>query len=61
MYYKFDSNDLIEKYSNMIYGISLRYLENEDDAQDIVQEVFIKYINYMREKNQFNDESHEKS
>lgn len=54
-----DSENLIDKYGNMIYRIAIGYLKNKDDAEDIVQEVFIKYIEYM-ENNMFNDEEHEK-
>lgn len=54
-----DSKNLIDKYGNMIYHIAIGYLKNKDDAEDIVQEVFIKYIEYMK-SNIFNDEEHEK-
>ncbi len=57
----FDSNNLINKYANMIYRISLRYLENIEDAEDIVQDVFMKYIDYRKSEKNFNDEAHEKS
>ncbi len=56
----FNSKRLIDKYSEMIYGISIRYLENNEDAEDIVQDVFVKYIDYIKRK-KFNSEAHEKS
>jgi RNA polymerase sigma-70 factor (family 1) len=35
-------NKLFQKYSNRIYGFSLRYLKSEPDAEELVQNVFIK-------------------
>ena len=32
-------------YNIMIYSIALNYLHNEDDALDIMQDVFMKYLN----------------
>jgi len=57
---KFDSKKLIDKYSNMIFKIALRYFESEADAEDIVQEVFLRYIGYIKTGNIFNSDEHEK-
>ena len=51
-------NNLIEKYSNTVYKIAKGYLRNNDDAEDIVQEVFIKYVD---NKKPFNNSIHEKN
>lgn len=56
----FDSKKLINKYADMIYSISIGYLKNKEDAEDIVQEVFIKYIEHIKLNKKFNDEEHEK-
>ncbi len=58
---KFNSKDLVDKYSDMIYHIALGYLENKEDSEDIVQDVFIKYIDYIKSGRNFNDSQHEKS
>ena len=50
--------ELIEKYADAIYRVALSYLRNKDDAEDIVQEVFMKFINNKR---QFNDEIHKRN
>ena len=39
-----DLKNLTTKYSDMIYHIALRYLNTKEDAEDIVQDVFMKYI-----------------
>ena len=53
------SDNLINKYSDMIYRIAIGYLKNKEDAEDIVQEVFLKYLTYI-EKKKFKDQNHEK-
>lgn len=50
---------VVEEYSNMIYKIALSYLENKYDAEDILQDVMIKYISFIK-SNKFNDRNHEK-
>ena len=32
-------------YADMLYRLSFSYLKNKEDAEDVVQEVFIKYFN----------------
>ena len=49
---------LIEKYGDMVLRISYTYLKNKPDAEDVVQDVFLKVID---KKPNFNDENHEKS
>ena len=49
---------LVEEYADSIYRIALTHLRNKDDAEDVVQEVFIKYINNKRP---FNDELHKRN
>lgn len=48
----------IEKYGDMLYRISLIMLKNESDAEDAVQETFIKYLQKAPE---FEGEEHEKA
>ena len=50
--------ETIRKYSNMLYRICLVYLANEDQAEDALQETFIRY---MKNAPKFNDAEHEKA
>lgn len=50
---------IVEEYSDMIYKIALSYLENKYDAEDILQDVMIKYISFVKD-NKFTDRNHEK-
>ena len=47
-----------EKYADILYRIALARVQKDSDAQDIVQEAFIKYMGYMFP---FKDENHEKA
>lgn len=51
-------SDLLDKYGDMVLRIAYTYLKNRADAEDIVQDVFLRIID---KKLSFNDENHEKS
>ena len=55
---KFNFQELINKYSEMIYNIAIRYLKNNEDAEDIVQETFMKYIKHIKKNGDFDTEEH---
>jgi len=49
---------ILEKYSQMVYQIAFTRVKNKADAEDIMQDVFVRFI---RCKTQFNDETHIRS
>ena len=51
-------NDAYDKYADMLYHLSLSHMQNREDAEDVVQEVFCKY--YSKPPT-FTDEAHEKA
>ncbi len=51
-------NDVYDKYADMLYHLSLSHMQNREDAEDVVQEVFCKY--YAKTP-VFTDASHEKA
>ena len=56
-----DFTKIIEKYSDNIYRIALVHTQHEADAQDIVQETFLKYVTYLKKGGVFNSDEHEKA
>ena len=52
------AREAVEKYGDMLYRISLLILKNSADAEDAVQETFIKYFTKAPE---FTDGEHEKA
>ena len=59
-YYEGVENALspVEKYGDMLFRIGLSMLRNKQDAEDAVQDTFLKYFN---RKPVFNDVEHEKA
>ncbi len=49
---------LIEKYFSSVYRIAFSYTGNRNDAEDIMQEVFLRYLNKPRS---FSSSEHEKA
>lgn len=41
-------DDLYKRYSPLIYGICLRYLKNEEEAKDVMQDCFVKIIENIK-------------
>lgn len=55
------AGELIEKYSDMVYRVAYSRTQNVYDAQDITQDVFLKYLKYTNAGNTFRDEEHRKA
>ena len=51
-------DEVISLYANMVYRIAFSYTGKRDEADDIFQEVFIRYINYDKP---FTSEEHRKA
>jgi RNA polymerase sigma factor (sigma-70 family) len=41
--------DLYESYKSILYGICRRYIKNEEDAKDVMVEVFVKIFNHIQD------------
>ena len=50
--------EAVRKYSDMIYRLALAKTGNPHDAEDLMQEVFLKLVTYGKT---FNDEEHRKA
>jgi RNA polymerase sigma-70 factor (ECF subfamily) len=53
-----DFDKIVNKYSDAMFRCAYTYCNNRQDAEDIIQEVFYKYL---LKKPSFKDESHEKA
>ena len=51
-------NNIIDKYSTMVYKLAFARTRNKENADDIFQEVFLRYI---RKQPKFETEEHEKA
>ena len=50
--------EIVEKYSNMVYRLAYFYTNSKYDADDIYQDVFLKYLQNTK---QFENEEHKKA
>ncbi len=53
-----DIDDIVQKYSDMLFRIALVMLKNPNDAEDAVQETFLKYF---QKEPVFNNDNHKKA
>ncbi len=51
-------DEVVDKYSNMVYRLALAQMKNKQDAEDIFQDVFLRYISKPRI---FESEDHRKA
>lgn len=56
-----DFNEIVQNYSGNIYRLALLHTYNKSDAQDIVQETFLRYAVHINKKGVFEDKEHEKA
>ncbi|MEG0750706.1 MAG: RNA polymerase sigma factor [Oscillospiraceae bacterium] len=52
------TQDIVEKYSDMVYRVAFAYARNRTDADDIYQETFLRYFKGIRS---FESEEHRKA
>lgn len=55
---KINYQETVEKYSNMVYRLAYFYTNSKYDADDIYQDVFLKYL---QNRKQFENEEHKKA
>lgn len=51
-------NRIVDKYSAMVYKLAFARTRDKENAEDIFQEVFLRYI---RKQPRFENETHEKA
>lgn len=51
-------DNIYQKYAGIVFRMSYNFLLNKEDAEDVVQEVFVKYFTCDKK---FNDDNHEKA
>lgn len=58
MEYKISATEAFQKYSDMVYRLAFARVKNKYDADDILQEVFLRFIKH---KDKVNNEEHAKA
>lgn len=57
-YYLLNAEEVVRFYSDMIYGVAMRYVCNMTDAEDVYLDVFYRYF---RRERTFDSEEHRKA
>ncbi|MBR2304890.1 MAG: sigma-70 family RNA polymerase sigma factor [Ruminococcus sp.] len=52
------ADEVVKTYSDMIYGVAMRYVRNRADADDVYSDVFYRYF---RRERTFDSEEHRKA
>ena len=53
-----NDEEMVKAYSDMIYGMAMRYVRNRTDAEDVYSDVFYRYF---RRERKFDSEEHRKA
>ncbi|SDB56749.1 RNA polymerase sigma-70 factor, ECF subfamily [Ruminococcaceae bacterium FB2012] len=53
-----NDEEMVKAYSDMIYGVAMRYVRNRTDADDVYSDVFYRYF---RRERKFDSEEHRKA
>ena len=52
--------NVIDRYSDTVFRVSYQYVRNRQDAEDVLQEVFVALTNYLK-SDSFNSDEHLKA
>lgn len=58
---KYPLEDIIDKYNGMLYRLAIIRMQNKEDAEEVVQDTFVKLIEQIQKNKTFNDEEHLKA
>lgn len=58
MEYKITAHEAFNRYSDMVYRLAFARVKNKHDADDILQEVFLRFL---KQKDKVNNEEHAKA
>ena len=58
---KYPLDEVIEKYIGTLYRLAIIRMQNKEDAEEVVQDTFLKLIEYVNKNRTFNDDEHLKA
>lgn len=54
-------DEVIEKYIGTLYRLAIIRMQNKEDAEEVVQDTFLKLIEHVNKNRTFNDDEHLKA
>ena len=58
---KYRAEEVIEQYSNMLFRLAMSRMQHKENAEEVVQDTFLRLITYVKMGKHFNDEEHLKA
>lgn len=58
---KYDMENIVDKYATMLYRLAMVRMGNKEDAEEVVQDTFLKLIYHVRKRKTFRDDEHLKA
>lgn len=58
---KYEIEEIIEKYSTMLFRLAMVRMQNREDAQDMVQDTFLRLLTQVQQGKTFREEEHLKA
>lgn len=58
---KYQAEEVIEQYSGMLFRLAMSRMQHKENAEEVVQDTFLRLITYVKKGNSFQDEEHLKA
>mgnify|MGYP000799559895 CR=1 FL=1 len=58
---RYQAEEVIEQYSDMLFRLAMARMQHKENAEEVVQDTFLRLITYVKKGNRFNDEEHLKA
>ena len=58
---EYEIEEVIEQYSTMLFRLSMVRMQNREDAQDVVQDTFLRLLTQVKKGKTFREEEHLKA
>lgn len=58
---QFEMENIMDMYSGMLYRLAMTRMGNKEDAEEVVQDTFLRLLYYIKKGKGFNDEEHLKA
>lgn len=58
---RYQAEEVIEQYSEMLFRLAMARMQHRENAEEVVQDTFLRLITYVKKGNMFNDDEHLKA
>lgn len=58
---KYRAEEVIERYSEMLFRLAMSRMQHKENAEEVVQDTFLRLLTYVKKGKEFQDEEHLKA